>query len=346
MENKKRIGILTSGGDCPGLNAAIRAAAKSAIAAGYDVIGIIRGWQGLLGEKSNIILLDRINTSNIIDRGGTILSTSRTSPFDIEDGPQQVLNSVKRLGLEGLIVLGGDGTLNCTLEMWQMGLPVIGIPKTIDNDVRGTEYCIGFQTAVQVATDALDRLRSTAASHHRVMILEVMGRNAGWIATYAGMANGADYILIPEIVMDDKKIDKLIQMLEARGKRGISFSIIVVAEGTVIDGAKYSYNLEGKASKLGGVGRYIAEIISSRTDFNTRFSALGYVQRGGTPVSYDRSLATHFGVKAIELARKGKFGRLVALRNNKVIDVPLEDVKGGIRPVDLNIYRVAEKFFG
>jgi len=346
MENKKRIGILTSGGDCPGLNAAIRAAAKSAIAAGYDVIGIIRGWQGLLGEKSNIILLDRINTSNIIDRGGTILSTSRTSPFDIEDGPQQVLNSVKRLGLEGLIVLGGDGTLNCTLEMWQMGLPVIGIPKTIDNDVRGTEYCIGFQTAVQVATDALDRLRSTAASHHRVMILEVMGRNAGWIATYAGMANGADYILIPEIVMDDKKIDKLIQMLEARGKRGISFSIIVVAEGTVIDGVKYSYNLEGKASKLGGVGRYIAEIISSRTDFNTRFSALGYVQRGGTPVSYDRSLATHFGVKAIELARKGKFGRLVALRNNKVVDVPLEDVKGGIRPVDLNIYRVAEKFFG
>ena len=344
--DKKRIGILTSGGDCPGLNAAIRAAAKTAIAAGYDVIGIIRGWQGLLGEKSNIILLDRINTSNIIDRGGTILSTSRTSPFDIEDGPQQVLNSVRRLGLEGLIVLGGDGTLNCTLEMWEMGLPVIGIPKTIDNDVRGTEYCIGFQTAVQVATDALDRLRSTAASHHRVMILEVMGRNAGWIATYSGMANGADYILIPEIRMDDKKIDRLIQMLEDRGKRGISFSIIVVAEGTIIDGKKYSYNIDGKTSKLGGVGRFIAEIISSRTDFNTRFSALGYVQRGGTPVAYDRSLATHFGVKAVELVQKGKYGRLVALKNNKVTDVPLEDVKGGIRPVNLNIYKVAEKFFG
>ena len=344
--DKKRIGILTSGGDCPGLNAAIRAAAKSAIAAGYDVIGIIRGWQGLLGEKSNIILLDRINTSNIIDRGGTILSTSRTSPFDIEDGPQQVLNSVKRLGLEGLIVLGGDGTLNCTLEMWQMGLPVIGIPKTIDNDVRGTEYCIGFQTAVQVATDALDRLRSTAASHHRVMILEVMGRNAGWIATYAGMANGADFILIPEIIMDDKKIDKLIQMLVDRGKRGISFSIIVVAEGTMIKGKTHKYNIEGKSSKLGGVGRFMAEIISSRTDFNTRFSALGYVQRGGTPVAYDRSLATHYGVRAIELVKEGKYGRLVALKNNKVTDVPLEKVQGGIRPVDLSIYKVAEKFFG
>ena len=346
MEQKRRIGILTSGGDCPGLNAAIRASAKLAIASGYDVIGIIRGWQGLLGAKSNIMLLDNINTSNIIDRGGTILSTSRTSPFDTEDGPQQVLHSVERLRLEGLIVLGGDGTLNCSYDMWQMGLPIIGIPKTIDNDVRGTEYCIGFQTAVQVATDALDRLRSTAASHHRVMILEVMGRNAGWIATYAGMANGADFILIPEIPMDDKKIEKLIQMLVDRGKRGISFSIIVVAEGTIIDGKKYNYNTEGKTSSLGGVGRFIAEIISERTDFNTRFSALGYVQRGGTPVAYDRSLATHFGVRAIELALKGKYGRLVALKDNKVTDVPLEHVRGGIRPVDLTIYRVAERFFG
>lgn len=346
MDQKKRIGILTSGGDCPGLNAAIRASTKTAISAGYDVIGIIRGWQGLLGAKSNIILLDRINTSNIIDRGGTILSTSRTSPFDIADGPQQVLNSVRSLGLEGLIVLGGDGTLNCTLEMWEMGLPAIGIPKTIDNDVRGTEYCIGFQTAVQVATDALDRLRSTAASHHRVMILEVMGRNAGWIATYAGMANGADFILIPEIITDDKKIDELIKMLVDRGKRGISFSVIVVAEGTIIKGKNLSFNLDGKTSKLGGVGRYLAEIISDRTDFNTRFSSLGYVQRGGTPVAYDRSLATHFGVRAIEIAKKGKYGRLVSLKKNKVTDVPLQDVKGGIRPVDLTIYKAAEKFFG
>ncbi len=227
-----------------------------------------------------------------------------------------------------------------------MGLPVIGIPKTIDNDVKGTEYCIGFQTAVQVATDALDRLRSTAASHHRVMILEVMGRNAGWIATYAGMSNGADFILIPEIIMDDKKIDKLIQMLVNRNKRGISFSIIVAAEGTVIKGKNLSFNVDGKTSKLGGVGRYLAEIISERTDFNTRFSSLGYVQRGGTPVAYDRSLATHFGVRAVDMVKRGKYGRLVSLKKNKVTDVPLEDVKGGIRPVDLSIYRVAEKFFG
>ncbi len=204
MGLKRRIGILTGGGDCPGLNAAIRATTKAAIKMDYEVVGLQDGWEGMIFNKSEI--LDRVKTSGIIDRGGTILGTSRTSPFRTDNGPQQVLDTFRELGLEALVVLGGEGTLSCASRLFGMGLPVVGIPKTIDNDVRETDYTIGFQTAVQIATDALDRLRSTAASHHRVMLLEVMGRRAGWIASFAGMANGADAILIPEIPMDEKNI--------------------------------------------------------------------------------------------------------------------------------------------
>ncbi len=189
MEGKKRIGILTGGGDCPGLNAAIRATAKTAFKAGYEVIGIRDGWEGLIDDKNEI--LDGINTSGIIDRGGTILGISRVGPFQVENGPQRVFDGLKKLRLEAIVVLGGEGTLSCASRLSEMGLPVVGIPKTIDNDVKETDYTIGFQTAVQIATEALDRLRSTAESHHRVMLLEVMGRHTGWIATYAGMANGA-----------------------------------------------------------------------------------------------------------------------------------------------------------
>lgn len=344
MEHRRRIGILTGGGDCPGLNAAIRAISKTAINAQYDVIGIKNGWEGLLTNKCEIMLLDSINTSGIIDRGGTILGTSRTSPFATSDGPQIVLNNFKSLGLEALVVLGGDGTLSATAKLSKMGLPVIGIPKTIDNDIRGTEYTIGFQTAVQVATDALDRLRSTAASHHRVMILEVMGRACGWIATYAGLANGADAILIPEIPMDDVKLDELCQMLMKRKQRGINFSIVVVAEGTVLS-VDEAITCD-KSIKLYGVGKIISEIIAKRTGLSVRVSSLGYVQRGGTPVTYDRSLATIFGVKSIELINKKEYGRLIALQKNKVTSVPIEIVLQGIRKVDLSIFKVAEKFFG
>lgn len=341
MGGKKRIGILTGGGDCPGLNAAIRAIAKTAFQLGYEVIGIRNGWKGLLDDEYEV--LDGIKTSGIIDRGGTILGTSRVSPLQIENGPQRVFDGFKKLGLEALVVLGGEGTLCVASRLFKMGLPLVGIPKTIDNDVQGTAYTIGFQTAVQIATEALDRLRSTAESHHRVMVLEVMGRHTGWIATYAGMANGADAILIPEIPLDAEKIENLCQMLIKRKERGINFSIVVVAEGTKLEGK--AVTKEG-TEILGGVGEVLGDIIEKRTGLETRVSTLGYIQRGGTPVAYDRSLATAFGVKATDLIKEKKYGEMTALKGNKIISVPLADVEGKVKTVNLNIYEVAGRFFG
>jgi len=349
MDRKKRIGILTGGGDCPGLNAAIRATAKTAMQRGYEVRGIRNGWKGFIDNENEI--LDGIRTSGIIDRGGTILGTSRVSPFHVEEGTQRVFDGFTQLGLEALVVLGGEGTLSATNRLSRMGLPVIGIPKTIDNDVKGTNFTIGFQTAVQIATDALDRLRSTAESHHRVMLLEVMGRNAGWIATYAGMANGADAILIPEIPLDEEKITELCQMLQKRNQKGMRFSIVVVAEGTKLEGKTvkrpvFDMSENKKAYGLGGVANVIGEIIQKKTGLDARVSSLGYVQRGGTPVAYDRSLATAFGVKAVELIEEKKYGEMTALKGNRITSVPLEEVADGIKTVNLNIYKVAEIFFG
>ncbi len=349
MKGKKRIGILTGGGDCPGLNAAIRATAKTAFKLGYEVIGIRNGWKGFIDNENEI--LDGIKTSGIIDRGGTILGTSRFSPFKVKNGPQRVFDMFKELGLEALVVLGGEGTLCVTSQLFKMGLPVVGIPKTIDNDVKETNFTIGFQTAVQIATDALDRLRSTAESHHRVMLLEVMGRHTGWIATYAGMANGADAILIPEIPLDEEKVEELCQMLKNRRERGINFSIVVVAEGTKLDGktiVKRSFDIteDEKVDLLGGIGKVLGEIIEKKTGLETRVSTLGYIQRGGTPVAYDRILATAFGVKAIELIREKKYGEMTALKGNKITSVPLEKVSDGIKTINLHIFEVAAKFFG
>lgn len=349
MTGKKRIGILTGGGDCPGLNAAIRATAKTAMRRGYEVVGIHHGWKGLIYGENEI--LDGIKTSGIIDRGGTILGTSRLSPFGVENGPEKVFEVSKQLGLEALVVLGGEGTLSATSRLSQMGFPVVGIPKTIDNDVKGTNFTIGFQTAVQIATDALDRLRSTAESHHRVMLLEVMGRHTGWIATYAGMANGADAILIPEIPLGNEGIDHLCRILTARNEKGITFSIVVVAEGTLLHGKTIGRTVYDKSKNeesqiLGGVASVLGATIQQNTGLETRVSVLGYVQRGGTPVAYDRSLATAFGVKAIELIEEKKYGEMTALKGNKITSVPLEKVAGGIKTVNLNIYHVAEIFFG
>ncbi|MBI2980581.1 MAG: 6-phosphofructokinase [Chloroflexi bacterium] len=349
METKKRIGILTGGGDCPGLNAAIRAVTKSAIQRGYDVIGIQNGWKGLLDNET--MTLDRINTSGIIDRGGTILGISRVSPFAIENGPQQVFDRFNRLNLKALVVLGGEGTLSVSSKLYKMGLPVIGIPKTIDNDVAGTDFTIGFQTAVQIATDALDRLRSTAESHHRVMLLEVMGRYAGWIATYAGMANGADAILIPEIPLNEARIEEFCQMLTNRKERGVNFSIVVVAEGTVLEGKIVALpepdnSRAEDSTRLGGIANVLEKIIQQRTNLETRVSSLGYVQRGGTPVAYDRSLATAFGVKATDLVERKIYGVMTSLKGNRITTVPLEAVQDKTKKVNMSIYRVAEYFFG
>ena len=349
MDSKKRIGIMTGGGDCPGLNAAIRATAKTAMQRGYEVIGIRNGWKGFIDNENEI--LDGMRTSGIIDRGGTILGTSRVSPFYVEEGPRLVLDGFTQLGLEALVVLGGEGTLSATNRMSRMGLPVVGIPKTIDNDVKETNFTIGFQTAVQIATDALDRLRSTAESHHRVMLLEVMGRHAGGIATYAGMANGADAILIPEIPLDEEKITELCQILTKRNQKGMRFSIVVVAEGTKLEGKTVTKPVldvsENKeAYGLGGVANIIGEIIHKKTGLDARVSSLGHVQRGGTPVAYDRTLATAFGVKAVELIEEKKYGEMTALRGNRITSVPLEEVADGIKTVNLNIYKVAKIFFG
>ena len=349
MEETKKLGILTGGGDCPGINAAIRATAKTAIQMGYEVIGIRNGWRGFIDNENKI--LDGDNTSGIIDRGGTILGTSRWSPFQIEKGSQRVFDGFKKLGLEALVVLGGDGTLSCASRLYKMGLPVVGIPKTIDNDVKETDYTIGFQTAVQIATEALDRLRSTAESHHRVMLLEVMGRHTGWIATYAGMASGADAILIPEIPLDKEGVEELCRMLGERNRRGATFSVVVVAEGTELEGktvGKHSFDISKKEKTygLGGIGNVLGELIGRKTGLETRVSSLDYIQRGGTPVAYDRSLATAFGVKAAELIRDKKYGQMTALKGNRITSVPLEKVADGIKTVSLNAYRIAQIFFG
>jgi 6-phosphofructokinase 1 len=349
MAGKKRIGILTGGGDCPGLNAAIRATTKAALKMDYEVIGFHDGWEGLLFNKSEV--LDSIKTSGIIDRGGTILGASRTSPLRIENGPKRVLDAFREFDLRAIVVLGGEGTLSVANQMYEMGLPLIGIPKTIDNDVCETDFTIGFQTAVQIATDALDRLRSTAASHHRVMILEVMGRHTGWIATYAGLANGADAILIPEITMDKKNTDELCQMLKSRKQRGINFSIVVVAEGVElagesIHGPSLQTDKYEDPDRLGGVGRVLGELIERKTGLHVRVSSLDYIQRGGTPVAYDRNLATAFGIKAVELISENKFGEMTSLKGNRITSIPLKKVADRTRTVNMKVYKIAETFFG
>lgn len=335
MAGSKRIGLMTGGGDCPGLNAAIRAVTKTALRAGYEVLGFRDGWKGFM--ENNHEMLDSFKTSEIIDRGGTILGTSRFSPLHLEDGPRRALQGFKEMGLTALVVLGGEGTLSITGKLAREGLPVVGIPKTIDNDVVGTDYTIGFQTAVQIATDALDRLRSTAESHHRVMLLEVMGRTVGWIATYAGLAAGADAILIPEIPLDEAKMEELCRMVKGRNKGGKHFSIVVVAEGV---------RLTEKTEVSRWVGEVISKIIEEKTGLETRFSSLDYIQRGGTPVAYDRNLATAFGVKAVELVREGKYGQMTAIKGNRITSTSLEKVVDKVKKVNLKVYKIAETFFG
>jgi phosphofructokinase-like protein len=348
MERKPRIGIMTGGGDCPGLNAAIRACAKTAMRAGYEIVGIHNGWQGLLEHDDEV--LDGLRTSGIIDRGGTILGTSRVSPLREDNGVQRVLDRIRVLRLESIVILGGEGSLSLAYKMSEKGVDVIGIPKTIDNDIVETDFSIGFQTAVQTATEALDRLRSTAESHHRVMLLEVMGRNTGWIATYAGLANGADEILIPEIPLTESRLDDLCERLKRRRNMGIKFSIIVVAEGTQILGKTilqedHVTHADKTVPRLGGVAQVLGEILEKRTDLETRVSTLGYIQRGGSPVAYDRTLATAFGVKATNLIQEKKFGGMTALKGTRIVSVPLEKVMDKVKTVNLHTYDVAKRFF-
>lgn len=341
-----KVGVLSGGGDAPGINAVIRAVVRKGIQNyGYEVVGIKDGWHGLL--ENEFMPLDVRSSSGILPRGGSILGTSRTNPFKREKGPETILKNAKEAGIGAVVAIGGDDTLSVALRMGELGLKCVGVPKTIDNDLAGTDYTFGFMTAVAIATEALDRLHTTAETHQRVMILEVMGRYSGWIALEAGLAGGADVILIPERPFTIREICKYIRH---RQKRGRNFSIIVVAEGAKPKAGKetvYSESVDEFGHiRLGGVGYYIGKEIEKCLGIETRVVVLGHLQRGGSPAAFDRILATRFGVGAVDLVHQRKFGHMVALHGNKIVSVPLKDVIGKRKTVDLELYDIASVFFG
>jgi len=342
----KKIGVLTGGGDCPGLNAVIRAVVRKSMNYSWEIIGIKNGWRGLI--RGEMELLTDYSVSGILPKGGTIIGTSRTNPFKNQEELQRTIENIKKFGIDALVAIGGDDTLGVALKLHEMGIPVVGVPKTIDNDISSTDYTFGFDTAVSIVTEAIDRLHTTAESHHRVMVLEVMGRNAGWIATVSGIAGGADEILIPE---DPFNIDEVCKHLKERYARGKNFSIIVVAEGAE---PKHIGSLVMNSKekddfghlRLGGVGHYIAKLIEGRMDVETRVTVLGHVQRGGSPTAYDRVLATRFGVAAVELIKNADFGKMVALQGNKIVTVELNEAVSKLKTVDIELYEIAKIFFG
>lgn len=341
-----RIGILTGGGDCPGLNAAIRAIVRRAARFNVMTFGFRGGWEGVLGLEVEQLTVE--STRGLLHRGGTILGTSRVDPYREDNGVGRIREALDVHRLDGLIVIGGEGTLSASRRLYEdEGIPIVGIPKTIDNDVAGTEATIGFATAVDIATEAVDRLHSTAESHNRVQVLEVMGRHAGWIATFAGMAGGADAILVPEVPFD---IDAVSRHLKHRAGTGRDFSIVVVAEGaTPLEGTMDVPEMpidEFGRPRLGGLAHGIAEQIELRTGFEARVTILGHVQRGGTPSAADRILATRMGVRATDLAVDGKWGSMTALQNGLVTPISLSDATGDLKTVPPSIYDVAEVFFG
>jgi 6-phosphofructokinase 1 len=338
------IGVLTAGGDCPGLNAVIRGIVARAEERDAEVLGIKNGWEGLMHGQT--VSLDRDAVRGILTRGGTILGTSRMDPYVHGDGYSSCERTIKANGIDSLIVIGGDGTLRSALRLSEEGLPVIGVPKTIDNDICGTDMTFGFDTAVGIATDAIDRLATTAESHNRVIVVEVMGRSKGWIATYAGIAGGADAIIIPEY---EYSIDTIVDTLRRRHRKGIKYSIVVVAEGVKpppgYEPAEQKKDAFG-FDRLGGVGYLIAAAIESRTGFETRVSVLGHVQRGGTPSAFDRVLATRLGVAAADLAVEGESGVMVALRSVSIESVPLSEAVDSVRGVPERLFDTAATFFG
>jgi 6-phosphofructokinase 1 len=333
-----RIGLLTAGGDCPGLNAVIRGAVARARQHGADVVGILEGWDGLM--EGRFRPLDRDAVRGILQRGGTILGTSRRDPYVHGDGAASVRAAIEGERLDGLIVVGGDGTLRSALALWEEGVRLVGVPKTIDNDIPGTDVTFGFDTAMQIATEAIDRITTTAESHDRVMVVEVMGRTCGWIATYAGVAAGADAILVPEEPYD---LSELAELLRARVAGGRRYSVVVVAEGIAPPpGAQLSAPLDAFGfERLGGVSAVIAAELERLTGFEARVTVLGHVQRGGTPSAADRVLGSRLGVAAADLAVAGAFGRMVALRGTEIVDVPLDVVRADPRAVPPAILDVA-----
>jgi ATP-dependent phosphofructokinase / diphosphate-dependent phosphofructokinase len=341
-----RIGVLTGGGDCPGLNAVIRAVVRKGVERhGAEILGFRNGYRGILEGQATELTPQ--SARGILHRGGTILGTSKINPFRVEGGLELLRANLEASGVDGLIAIGGEGTLGAAARLSSEGLNLVGVPKTIDNDLAVTDFTFGFDTAVQVATDAIDRLHTTAESHNRVMVVEVMGRNAGWIGLYAGLAGGADVILIPEHPFD---IDDVCEHVRHRHGRGHVFSIVVVAEGATpregtLEIPQYERDEYGWP-KLGGISTLIADEIENRTGFETRVTILGHAQRGGSPTAFDRVLATRYGIAAIDLAAKGSWGRMVALRGATIIDCPLDDAVSDIKRVPDELYDVAEVFFG
>ncbi len=342
-----RFGVLTGGGDCPGLNAVIRAIIRKGIGMhGDEFVGFRDGWRGPLEGDHEELTLE--STRGILPRGGTILGTSRTNPFKRDDGPETIAATLSELDLDGLIAIGGEDTLGAANRLHaEHGLNLIGVPKTIDNDIGATDVTFGFDTALQVATEAIDRLHTTAESHHRVMVVEVMGRHAGWIALYSGVAGGADVILIPEQPFD---IDEVCALIQRRHSRGRFFSIVVAAEGAlpregtikVASGEVDEFGHE----RLGGIGHLLEHEIEQRTGYETRAVVLGHIQRGGTPTAYDRVLATRFGVGAIDAAHDGAWGMMPALRGTSIALVPLADAVAELRTVTPEEFAFAEAFLG
>jgi ATP-dependent phosphofructokinase / diphosphate-dependent phosphofructokinase len=335
-----RIGVLTGGGDCPGLNPVIRAIVKTAQKLGHETVGIRDGWKGLI---ENIILpLDRDAISGILHRGGTILGTSRTNPYKKEQGEETVLQTLRDNGIDALIPIGGEDTLGVAVKLHKAGVGIVGVPKTIDNDLLGTDFTFGFDTAVNVAMEAIDRLHTTADSHHRILVCEVMGRHAGWIAWYAGVAGGADVVLVPERPFTIEDVCERIRRRHDTGKR---FSIVVVSEGAKLDtgeaeDADGSYVLASMKKdafghvRLGGVGKVLADEIEDRLGWETRHTVLGHIQRGGSPTAFDRVLGTRYGVRAAQLVHEGRFGRMVALVGNHIADIDITEISSATKTLD------------
>jgi 6-phosphofructokinase 1 len=345
-----RIAILTGGGDCPGLNAVIRAVTRRSLDRGAEIVGVREGWRGLVDGL--LQPLDYRGISGILHRGGTILGTSRTNPFKTDGGVDSVLATIRKERLDALVVIGGEDTLGVAAKLHaEQELPVVGVPKTIDNDLSATDYTFGFDTAVWIATEAIDRLHTTAEAHNRVMVVEVMGRQTGWIAVMSGIAGGADMILIPE---QPVTVEQACVELRRRHERGKDFSIVVVSEGYELSyesGERRIVTQEAETDqfghvRLGGVGQALAQDIEERTGYETRVTVLGHVQRGGSPTPRDRVLATRFGLEAADLVEQGRFGRMAALHGDEIVDVALEEATREIKRVPEGWYDVARAFFG
>jgi 6-phosphofructokinase 1 len=342
-----RVGVLTGGGDCPGLNAVIRAVVRRGeVGFNDEFVGFLDGWRGVVEDRMTVLDVERCR--GILPRGGTILGTSRTNPYKIEDGVANALHTLRDERIDALIAIGGEDTLGVANKLSGEGVAVVGVPKTIDNDLSATEVTFGFHTAVQIATDAIDRLHTTAESHDRVIVCEVMGRHAGWIATYAGIAGGAAEVLVPEEPFD---IDLVCRNLKARHAKGRFASIVVVAEGAIpAEGTMEVISPEVDQfghPRLGGIANVLAAEIEARTGFETRVTILGHIQRGGTPTAFDRVLATRFGIAAIEAVHDRAFGQMVALRANEIVRVPLAEALTTLKTVDPELlHGVAEVFYG